>query len=805
MEWEREKWERLTKAFRAIEKLEENDYERLKKLIGVGVYLYRLLADFLNDPVKEDLKIFDKYPLEKKIAILNYLKGILERKLQKPPINRNRPVKGFEYFLTPIDKVDFLTPKEVRLLKSVGINTVLDALYYFPKKYKDKRLNKSIRYAKAGQQICVKVKVLETRKLPEGDLYNYEVITTDGTDKLHLKFRYKDFRALLRFRKGSEWVVCGKLKQFAGEKYLVHPEIYAPSSQEVGRIVPIYYAKSADGELKEIASAQKRRALTKALSNIVRKFAPYFPELLPYKLLERYRFPSIDEAFLGIHLPPPNENFHDLENRKTPYQRRFIYEDLLVFSLALLLQKRRIKSLKAPRIEVDIESFIETFEGKLPFKLTNAQRRVLKEILTDMGKEEPMNRLVQGDVGSGKTVVAIAAALAAVKAGYQVAVLAPTEILAQQHFKNFQKFLVDTGFLTADRIALLTGSLTPSVKKKLKNLIKLGAVDIVIGTHALLQEDVEFKKLGLVVIDEQHRFGVLQRKALIEKGKGLHPHVLVMTATPIPRTLALTVYGDLDVSVIDEMPAGRKPVLTKVLLDSERPRLYAHIRRELERGNKVYVIYPLIEESEKMNLKAATEEVKRWKELFPDKKVLLLHGRMKDYEKQRVMEEFKRDGDILVSTTVVEVGVDVPDATVMVIEDAHRFGLAQLHQLRGRVGRSDKQSYCYLVVPDELSEEKNGDTKKRLNVFASTTDGFKIAEEDMKLRGTGNILGTEQSGNFVFPIADLSKEDDRLLLLRAREDAQKILKATPDLEKLPNLKKLLFYRYGDKMDLGTVG
>ena len=795
--------ERLAKAFKAIEKLSENNYEKLKKLIGVGNYLYRLLADILNDPIKEDLKIFDKYSLEKKIAILKYLKEILERRIQKPKINRNRIVKSFEYFLTPIDKVDFLNLKEKKLLKSLGINTILDALYYFPRKYKDRRLNKSIRYTKPNTYICVRVKVLKTRKLPEGEVYNYEVITTDGTENLHLKFRYKNFKALLRFKKGSEWIVCGKLKQFGGEKYIVHPEVFAVSSQEVGRIIPIYYVK-VENTFKEISSNQKKKAVEKAIGNIIRKFAPYFPEILPYKVLEKYGFPSIDEAFFNIHIPPSIENFYDLEERKTSYQRRFIYEDLLIFSLAILLQKRKLKNLKAPKIEVDIAHFIKTFEEKLPFKLTNAQKRVLEEILKDISKDEPMNRLVQGDVGSGKTIVAIAAALATVKAGYQVAILAPTEILAQQHFKNLQKFLVENGFLTADKIALLTGSLTQSVKRKLKNLIKLGRVEIVVGTHALLQEDVEFKRLGLVVIDEQHRFGVLQRKALIEKGKGIHPHVLVMTATPIPRTLALTVYGDLDVSIIDEMPQGRKPVLTRLLFDSERERLYLHIRRELEKGNKVYVIYPLVEESEKINLKAATEEWNRWKELFPDKKVLLLHGKMKDSEKQRVMEEFKKEGDILVSTTVVEVGVDVPEATIMVIEDAHRFGLAQLHQLRGRVGRSDKQSYCYLIVPDEIKDKKNEETKKRLDIFVRTLNGFKIAEEDLKIRGSGNILGTEQSGYFSFPLADLNKEEDRKILLIAREDAKKILEATPDLEKLPNLKKLLFYRYGDKLDLGSI-
>lgn len=797
------KEEKLKKALLAIEKLSEKDYAKLKKLIGVGNYLYRLLADILNDPVKEDLKIFDKYSLEKRIAILNYLKEVLQRRLQKPQIDKNRSVKPFEYFLTTIEKVDFLTPGEVKLLKSLGINTVLDALYYFPYKYKDRRLNKSIRHAKPNTQICVKVKVLQTRKLPEGGLYNYEVIVTDGTDRLALKYRYKDFRALLRFKRGSEWVVCGKLKQFAGEKYIVHPEVYTTSSQEVGKIVPIYYARRGR-EFKEFASKSKAKILASAIGNIVKKYAPHLPEILPYKVLEKYSFPTIDIAFKNIHFPPSVENFYDLEERKTYYQRRFIYEDLLVFSLAMLLQKGRLATLKAPKVEIDTEEFIKTFEGKLPFKLTNAQRRVLKEILTDLKGGKPMNRLLQGDVGSGKTIVALGSALAAVKAGLQVAVLAPTEILANQHFKNFQKFLVETGFLTADKIALLTGSLTQAVKRKLKNLIKLGAVKIVIGTHALIEGDVEFENLGLVIVDEQHRFGVLQRKALIDKGKGFHPHVLVMTATPIPRTLALTAYGDLDVSVLDEMPAGRKPVLTRLLYESEKEKLYSLIRRELEKGNKVYVVYPLVEESEKLELKSATEEWKKWKELFPERKVLLLHGRMKDSEKQRVMEEFRKGGDILVSTTVVEVGVDVPDATVMVIEDAHRFGLAQLHQLRGRVGRGESQSYCYLVVPDEVRDKPGGDFLKRLEVFVRTTDGFKIAEEDLKLRGSGNLLGTEQSGYFTFPLADLNRAEDRAILLQARQDAQRILEATPDLSKLPNLKKLLLYRYGDKLELGLV-
>ncbi len=800
---EQSKEVKLQKALKAIQKLKENNYEKLKKVLGVGFYLHKLLSDFVRDPIMEDLKVFDKYGFDKKVAIIEYLEKILKNSVKRSPINLKRETKPLDFYLnTDIDKIPILERKEKRLLKGLGIKTLFDALYYFPYQYKDRRLNRSIRFAKPGNPICAKVKVLQTNKLPEGDLYNYEVIVTDGTENLHLKFKYKDFRALLRFKRGSEWIVCGKLKQFRSEKYMVHPEIYTPSDENVGKIVPVYYARK-NNQMEEIPSARKKRALQRAIKNLVLKYAPTLPEYLPVKVLEKYNFPSVDVALLNIHSPPPTENFYDLEKRETPYQRRFIYEDLLLFSLALLLQKGKLREYSAPRIEV-AENFIENFESKLPFKLTNAQRRVLKEILTDIGRDKPMNRLLQGDVGSGKTIVAIATALAVVGSGYQVAVMAPTEILAQQHFRNFQKFLVESGLLTADRIALLTGSLTGSVKKKIKNLIKLGAVDIVIGTHALIQEDVEFKKLGLVIIDEQHRFGVLQRKALLEKGKGLFPHTLVMTATPIPRTLALTLYGDLDLSVIDEMPAGRKPVYTRLLYDDEKEKLLMLIKRELEKGNKVYVIYPLIEESEKLNLKAATEEWKRWQELFPDRKVLLLHGKMKDYEKQQVMEEFKKDGDILVSTTVVEVGVDVPDATVMVIEDAHRFGLAQLHQLRGRVGRSDKQSYCYLIVPSELRRENNSETIKRLEIFIKTTDGFKIAEADLELRGSGNILGTEQSGYFVFPYADLNRKGDREILEHARRDAEKILKATPDLSKLPNLKKLLLYRYGDKMDLSVV-
>ena len=440
------------------------------------------------------------------------------------------------------------------------------------------------------------------------------------------------------------------------------------------------------------------------------------------------------------------------------------------------------------------EELIEEFKKSLPFKLTKAQERVLKEIAEDMKKEEPMNRLVQGDVGSGKTVVAAAVAFFAAKTGYQTAVMAPTEILANQHFKKFNEFLKPLGV----RVGLLTGSMSKREKETMYRAIKEGYIQVVIGTHALIQEGVEFKNLGLAIIDEQHRFGVKQRVEL--KKKGRMPDVLVMTATPIPRTLAMTAYGDLDVSVIDELPSGRKPVKTEIVFEDEREKLIKLLKGELTKGNKVYIVYPLIEESEKLELKAATEMFHYWENKLKPYPVGLLHGRMKQEEKDKVMESFRKgEFQVLVSTTVIEVGVDVPDATVMVIEHAERFGLAQLHQLRGRVGRGEKQSYCYLVTARNVGEE----AIKRLKVLESTNDGFKIAEADLQFRGPGEIFGTRQSGLGDFKIADLRRDFEILKL--AREEAQKLVEKNPELKGLENLKELMKFRFGEKFDLVEVG
>ncbi|RUM28883.1 MAG: DNA helicase RecG [Aquifex sp.] len=782
-----------------IDSLLENHGLKLRRAIGVGIFLFNKLKDKAPDYILESLKEIDKLPFEKKKAVLKEVRKFLteyeKHKREVKYLERDKR-KPIEVFFNSIEKVKILTKTQISTLKALGIETIYDALFYFPEKYEDKRLNTSVKTAKVGEKVALKVKVKEV-KIKENERYTLEIVCTDGTGYITLKYRYKNPHfALKAFRKGMEIVVYGKLKSFRGEKYMVHPEVKSPSSEELGRIIPVYYVRKR-GELQEISSKTKQKRVRNALTVLSESLYKYFPEYMPDYLIEKYNFPDIALCIKELHNPKDIpvkalNTFTDL------YHKRVIYDELFLFQLALLLKKQEVKKEKAPKVSVD-EEFLKKAVDKLPFKLTRAQEKAVREILEDLSKEVPMNRLLQGDVGSGKTIVAILTALAVVKSGYQVAVMVPTEILAHQHYKKFSELLKEYGI----NVALLTGSLSPSQKRSVYRHVKEGNIHVLVGTHALIQEKVEFKKLGYVIIDEQHRFGVMQRKLLLEKGKGLYPHCLVMSATPIPRTLALSLYGDLDVSVIDELPPGRKEVITKLYFESQREEVYKKVREELQKGNKAYVIYPLIEESEKLNLKAATEEYERWKKIFSDKKVLLLHGKMPDKEKLAIMEEFKREGDILVSTTVIEVGIDVPEATVMVIEDAHRFGLSQLHQLRGRVGRSEREAYCLLVVPDEIKNEKN-ESLKRLRVFVKTTDGFKIAEEDLKLRGPGEIIGVSQSGYFGFRVANLARSQDRTLLLIARKDAEELLQNNPTLENLNDLKKLLIKKYGDKMELGFV-
>jgi ATP-dependent DNA helicase RecG len=523
----------------------------------------------------------------------------------------------------------------------------------------------------------------------------------------------------------------------------------------VGRIVPVYEKTGA------LTTKMQRALVHQALETLPQMLA----DPLPPAVRRRRQLVDRRAALVEVHFPPKGASIGQLNAFRSPAHQRLIFEEFFLFQLGIVLRRRRADAERKVRPVVVTDEIREAVRRVLPFRLTGDQKTVIREIVTDMQRPQPMNRLLQGDVGSGKTIVALMAALVAMENGLQVAFMAPTEILAEQHFFNIRRLLESARF----RIALLTGN-TPARKRR-EVLAELagGSMHMVIGTHALVQEDVGFRELGLAIIDEQHRFGVLQRATL--RAKGLHPDVLVMTATPIPRTLALTTYGDLDVSIMREMPPGRHPIATTARPESRRDEVYAFVRREIEQGRQAYIIYPLVEESAKVDLKAATEMADHLShDVFPEFRVALLHGRLKQDAKDRVMNAFVRgEFDILVSTTVIEVGVDVSNATVMVVEHAERFGLSQLHQLRGRVGRGAHKSYCILLYQSPLSEQG----RERLKALAETSDGFEIAERDLQLRGPGDFFGTRQSGMPTLRAGDLLR--DHGIMEDARREAVQAL------------------------------
>ncbi len=523
----------------------------------------------------------------------------------------------------------------------------------------------------------------------------------------------------------------------------------------VGRCVPVYR------KLDDLRPKQLREMIHAVLKSIP---AEVIAETLPSDLRQRQDVPFRADALRQIHFPPENAALDDYARARSPAHRRLIFEELFWLTLGLLVKRgQRIKERKGATIKID-DAAKQRIATVLPFKLTEAQRKVVKEIFRDLRSDAPMNRLLQGDVGSGKTIVALIAMLAAMENGYQTALMVPTEILAEQHARNIKRILAKTPY----RVELLIGSMKAAEKKALHQALAKGEIDACIGTHALIQEKVAFKKLGLVVIDEQHRFGVMQRAEL--RARGLNPEVLVMTATPIPRSLAMTVYGDLDVSIIDEMPPGRTPIVTKIFADNEtdRKEVKQLLAREVRAGRQVYVVYPLVEESEKMDLRDATKRYEYLRDrVFPKFTVGLLHGRMKAEEKEEVMRRFVGgEIQILVSTTVIEVGVDVPNASVMVVEHSERFGLSQLHQLRGRVGRGAEQSFCVLLASDTQTDV----ARERLGIMEETNDGFKIAEKDLEIRGPGEVMGTRQAGLHEFRIANLVRDLD--ILQAARKEAE---------------------------------
>jgi ATP-dependent DNA helicase RecG len=552
-----------------------------------------------------------------------------------------------------------------------------------------------------------------------------------------------------------------------------------------GRIVPIYRATSG-------LSVRAIRTMIKA---ILDSCAGSVREALPDYLIQKYSLMSAPEALSEAHFPTQEKDMVVLNRGTSAAHRRLSFEELFSLELGLALRKRGVIVEKKGISFKSLTGLETALRRDLPYKLTAAQERVVAEIKKDMTEDRPMNRLVQGDVGCGKTVVALIASLMAVENGYQACIMAPTEILAEQHFKNITVLALPLGIT----VRSLTGRMKKKEKETLLGEIGSGAAQIVVGTHALIEQSVKFRRLGLAIIDEQHRFGVMQRSTLTSKG--YDPDVLVMTATPIPRTLALTVYGDLDVSVIDEMPPGRSPIITRLYFESRRKEAYQFIESELRTGRQVYVVYPLVEETEKSDLKAATEMAAHLQaDIFTNWKVGLLHGRMKSDEKERVMTSFKAGAiHLLVSTTVIEVGVDVPNAAIMVIEHPERFGLAQLHQLRGRVGRGEQQSYCILMGPRMFAEE----ARERLNAFSRTNDGFLIAEEDLRLRGPGEFFGIRQSGLPDLRAANIIRDAD--LLETARTEAFDLVRNDPTLAQYPQLRDLLKRKWQGRLGLISVG
>ena len=674
---------------------------------------------------------------------------------------------------TPISYVKGVGPARGAMFQAKGIATVEDLLAYVPFRYEDRSNVKTIGELAPGEMATAIVEV-QSAKLAgfrRRDLGLFEARFTDSSRHVLVgKWFHGGYLANV-LAPGQKLAVYGKVEfdEYSGELTMLHPEFEILSGQDdegdaalhVGRVVPIYEAV-----------AKMTTRLLRTLMHRVLGELPPLEDALPGHLRARLKLPDLSTAIRETHFPPPSADLRLLNAFRTQAQFRLIFEEFFWLETGLALKRNKAKS--APGIPFQLTPRVrEQIKAMLPFKPTGAQKRVLAEIAHDMAAPRPMNRLLQGDVGSGKTIVAAEAAVIAIENGYQVAVLAPTEILASQHYFYFRQLFSRLGYVTV----LLTGSSSSREKTQLKKLIAEGLAHVAIGTHALIEQDVEFHKLGLAIVDEQHRFGVMQRLGLVRKG--VHPDVLVMTATPIPRTLALTLYGDLDVSVIDELPPGRKPVITKHVTDVQVERVYSFLKQQIDRGRQAYVVYPVIEESETQAVKAAEKMYAHLsREVFPDIPVGLMHGRLSAEEKEAAMADFKQGRTkILVSTTVIEVGVDVPNATVMVIEQAERFGLAQLHQLRGRVGRGGEQSYCILVT-----EKLNDAGRERIRTLVESTDGFYIAEMDLKLRGPGEFFGTRQSGLPALRMASILRDQEVLEI--ARREAVDFVNSPPSQEEL---------------------
>ncbi|MFZ3069976.1 MAG: ATP-dependent DNA helicase RecG [Anaerolineaceae bacterium] len=662
----------------------------------------------------------------------------------------------------PVSVIRGVGEKQAKNLEKLGVHSIKDLLYLFPRRYDDYSKLKTIQQLRYGEEVTILGEVVDIQTFqPKGGRPITEVVVSDTTGRLRLLWFNQNY--LQRYlRIGMMISISGKVDTYRGRPVMFHPD-YEPVDQQglnTNRIVPVY----------PLTATVTQRWLRRTEFNTVEYWAPRVSDFLPLNIQKEAGVVEIQQALKQIHFPDTQEDL-------TRAQKRFAFDEIFLLQLGVIRQKRQWQQLEGTAFQVSDKWLADRVKG-LPYALTGAQKHTLTEIRRDVGSNHPMNRLLQGDVGSGKTVVAVLGMSMVIECGAQAALMAPTGILAEQHYRTVLNLLTEpTGdmpaWLEPGQVRLLTGDTSQAERRELLEGLQSGWVKLLVGTHALIEDPVAFQNLQMVVVDEQHRFGVQQRAAL--RSKGVNPHLLVMTATPIPRSLQLTIFGDLDVSIMDEMPAGRLPIETRIAYPTERERVYKMIRSQVEKGYQAFIIYPLVEQGENEEVKAAVEEQQRLQsEAFPDLKVGLVHGRMKPADKDAVMLGFRnREYDILVSTSVVEVGVDIPNATLMVIEGANHFGLAQLHQFRGRVGRGAAQSYCILIPDSENAAEC-----ERLAVMTQTNDGFILAEKDLQQRGPGDFLGTRQAGLIDLKMANLA---DVRLIQKARKIAEQVYEEDPDL------------------------
>ncbi len=710
-----------------------------------------------------------------------------ERSTPPPQSGRSSSFRSTPPLKKPVQYVKGVGPKRAQQLARLGIHTVEDLLYHLPFRYQDRRELRTIRDLATGEEGATVGQLvrMERRFMGRRRRWVLEGVIRDETGFLFLMWYHQHRYFQQKYRVGQRVLLFGKVDLgLKGGKWMIHPEMeQVDEEDQTARILPIY------NKTTEMTVAAMRRLVHGA----VETYADLVPTSIPPECSARLDLMDLSAALRYLHLPPADADLKPLNEVTSEAHRAVVFDELFYLQLGMALRRRSM--VKEDGLSIVPGMLSTRLREVLPFRLTGAQERVLEAIQRDMAAPHPMNRLVQGDVGSGKTIVALSAAMAALDSGFQVAFMAPTELLAEQHFRTLRP-LAEALQVS---IALLTGE--TKRKPELYESLERGEIEIVVGTHALIQEGVRFRQLGLAIVDEQHRFGVMQRAAL--RRHGANPDMLLMTATPIPRTLALTLYGDLEVSVIDELPPGRKPVATHVFHEGDRQQAYGLVKDHLDRGQQAYVVYPLVEESEKSDLKAATNMAEELAGgVFRDYRVALLHGRMKSEDKDEVMGRFQ-DGEaqLLVSTTVIEVGIDVPNATVMLIEHAERFGLSQLHQLRGRVGRGQAASVCLLLAQYTPADE----ALRRLQVMADSNDGFRIAEADLALRGPGEFLGTRQSGLPDFRVANIVR--DSRILEAARQEAQDWLAKDPELRSPASrrMRAILEDRWAGRLELARVG